>query len=436
VGIELNPGPKTAKTEGKKKKKVSKSRSLVKAAARLVLRPKAESASLGKRVGGWVGDMAQKAILAITGFGDYQVRSNTLTNGGSPPQFSMGKHMTKICHREFVGLVTSPGAAFTTTNYFINPTTNLFPWLSEIALSFEQFAVRGMVVEFKSTSATAVSSTNTALGSVILATQYNVLAPAFTSQQQMEAYEFCTSCNPSQSMIHPIECAPNLTTVSELYVDQFSTGDPRLQNLGVTTVATVGQQAASTLGELWVSYEIDLIRPKLFLGVANLGLSSHWVSAGSLGDTVNSLATAPMKHFTNANLTPGSDLPATLGPISGITFPVGFSGFVYIVYNAIISGNGAAFSDNVNCSPVVLSGNGQVRGALFNGIGSVSRFTAPSTTSAGTGSGQWTNQCFLFIPGNSSVPCVFTWTPFNGITDTTDTWVASEVWMTTVSISG
>jgi hypothetical protein len=148
--------------------------------------------------------------------------------------------MTKVCHREFVGLVTTPGAAFTISQFPINPKSPLFPWLSEIALSFEQFIVRGMVVEFKTTSATAIASTNTALGSVILATQYNVLAPAFSTQQQMEAYEFCTSTAPSISMIHPIECAPGLTSVPELYIDS-STGDPRLENLGTVFLATVGQ---------------------------------------------------------------------------------------------------------------------------------------------------------------------------------------------------
>lgn len=228
---------------------------------------------VGSSIGGFIGHAAQKAIMAITGMGDYKVKSNTIMNGTSPPAFAAGKHCTKFCHREFVTNITTPGSAFSIQQFEINPKSALFPWLSEIALSFEQFIVRGMVVEYKTTSATSIASTNTALGSVIIATQYNVLAPAFIGQQQMEAYEYCTSCAPSLSMIHPIECDPSLNSLREFFVDS-SSGDPRLENLGTVYVATVGQQAASQIGELWVSYEMDLIRPKLYVGVANLGITS------------------------------------------------------------------------------------------------------------------------------------------------------------------
>jgi hypothetical protein len=276
---------------------------------------------IGRKIGGWIGDKAQSFIQSITGFGDYTVRSNTLVNGGSPPQFAAGTHCTKLCHREFVGLVTSPGASFNITPYPINPKSPFFPWLSEIALSFEQYRIRGMVVEFKTTSGTSVASTNTALGSVIIATQYNVLASAFTTQQQMEAYQFCTSCAPSVSMIHPIECDPQQNSVSELYVDS-SMGDPRLEYLGTTYVATVGQQASSVIGELWISYEIDLMRPKLFSGVANLGLSAHY--RATFSGTLPNLSTIFGEYF--APFQPNSSFStSTLAvPSVGSDFPISF----------------------------------------------------------------------------------------------------------------
>jgi len=369
-GVEPNPGPPSvqqlqaaiAKMKSKKvikkkpQKAPSKYRKALQGAAQFVLNPEAQSKSFGNRVGGWVGDMAQKAIMAITGFGDYQVKSNTLTNGGSPPAFQAGKHMTKVCHREFVGLVTTPGAAFSITSFPINPKGPLFPWLSEIALSFEQFVIRGMVVEFKTTSATAIASTNTALGSVIIATQYNVLAAPFATQQQMEAYEYCTSTAPSISMIHPIECAPALTSVQELYIDS-STGDPRLENLGTVFIATVGQQAASTIGELWVSYEIDLIRPKLFSGVANLGLTTIFNFATSYPASNLTNGAFPQEFASNPAPQPGSDLPVTFLSPRRVSIPGWVSGVLLIDCTYGMDGGTAVVTSGTPTA--IISGSGQ-----------------------------------------------------------------------------
>lgn len=359
-GVEPNPGPVTFDANGpvraKKKKKTKGSatpkqsglRKAVVSAAKFALAPRAQSESIGKRIGGWVGDMAQKAILAITGMGDYTVSRNTLVNGGTPPAFAQGRHRVKVCHREFVFNVLS-STGFVTQGFNINPKTSLFPWLAQIALSFEQFRVLGMVVEFKSTSADAIASTNTALGSVILATQYNVLAPAFTSQQQMESYEYCTSCKPSQSMIHPIECAPALTSVEDLYMDSGSTGDARFENLGTVYVATVGQQAASVvIGELWVSYEIDLIKPKLFDGLASAGLTAHFVSSSTVA--ISSLLLSPLGALP-AIPTVGSNLPVTIvtdptnanATKSSLSFAPWVSGTFLILLSYAV-GNAAAWT--------------------------------------------------------------------------------------------
>jgi len=445
-GIEPNPGPpsvqqlqvaiakmKSKKTTKKKPQKPpSKYRKALQGAAQFVLNPEAQSKSLGNRVGGWVGDMAQKAIMAITGFGDYQVKSNTLTNGGSPPAFQAGKHMTKVCHREFVGLVTTPGAAFTVTSFPINPKGPLFPWLSEIALSFEQFVVRGMVVEFKTTSATAIASTNTALGSVIIATQYNVLAAPFSTQQQMEAYEYCTSTAPSISMIHPIECAPALTSVQELYIDS-STGDPRLENLGTVFIATVGQQAASTIGELWVSYEIDLIRPKLFSGVANLGLSSHIQFTGGSTSVTNG-----MNNFTGlfTGFTPaaGSDFPITFGN-NIVTIPGWVSGVVLILLTAVLD-TGTVTGGQFSPTTVVNSGAAQFLGSFAGGASTnpVSSFSgAPITANPTTLSCAW----IVRLPGtNPAVPVVLGIRTFsNGSGAGTATFISGDAFVTTMGVA-
>jgi len=426
-GIEPNPGPvlsqggklMVVKKRRKKSKKQNSSgvRTVVKEVARLALRPKAQSESIGKRIGGWVGDQAQKALMWITGMGDYTVKSNSLVSalnsGASPPQFMSSNHVVSVRKREFVGLISTPGSAFSISAYPINPkSSGLFPWLSEMALSFEQFRIKGMIVEFKSTSATAVSSTNTALGSVIIATQYNVLAAPFVNQQQMEAYEFCTSCNPSQCMIHPIECAPNLTSLSELYIDSAASSgadDPRFEYLGTTYVATVGQQAASVIGELWVSYDVDLIKPKLFSGIANQGLTTHITVPNT--SALSALSGAILAPFASAGavVQPGSDFPVTLSN-STMTIPGWIKGT--FVMQLMYSVSSTAAYTNVINGVTVLSGAAQTSNLFPNMGGGFSGglVATPLALTAGSAQNYISFTTAVSLSGNNpGTPVVLNW---------------------------
>lgn len=208
----------------------------------------------------------------ISGFGDYKVNENTLLTGGiNPPEVvnSANDGGVIVRHREYLGDVNAT-IDFTPTRYFINPgLSSTFPWLSNIALSFEQYRIRGMLFEYKSLSSDAVlsSATSSALGAVIMSTQYDVLDDIFPDKFTMENYLYANSDKPSCSFIHPIECKKNQTSVSELYTRDETipnNADQRLYDLGVFTIATVGMQAASGVaGELWCTYEIELYKPKI-----------------------------------------------------------------------------------------------------------------------------------------------------------------------------
>lgn len=123
------------------------------------------------------------------------------------------KNGVRIRHREFIQDVSS-STSFVNQLFSINAgLASTFPWLSQIAPNFEQYKFHGLIFEFRSTSANALNSTNTALGTVILGTDYNTAAAAFTSKQQMENNEWTCSTKPSLSVIHPIECAPSQNQV-------------------------------------------------------------------------------------------------------------------------------------------------------------------------------------------------------------------------------
>lgn len=269
-GIESNPGPPKSKKKsssvrgGKIKIKMPKKRAVARGPFATLGR--AASRFLG---GGPAGRLARSAgsyIGHITGMGDYQVNRNTLVTDNGPPLFGSGAQGMRVRHREFIRDFYGT-AGFEGFTLALNPGLSAtFPWLSQIARNFELYQFHGLIFEFKTTSATAVSSTNTALGTVVMATQYNSQKDDFASKMEMEAYEFCTSTVPCHSMIHPVECKPIYNSLARYYVRTSPVQElfNILQyDLGKMQIASQGMQAQSTIGELWVSYDVELLKPRL-----------------------------------------------------------------------------------------------------------------------------------------------------------------------------
>nr|QKV51296.1 putative capsid protein [Crucivirus sp.] len=230
----------------------------------------------GGAIGGIVGNAGGRFLSNIFGHGDYavtnadQIKENNLVlgNAANVPQFGAGKVSVRIKHREFLGDVISShtAGAFQVFDYAVNPgLVGTFPWLSGVVgSSFQQYRLNGAVFEFRSMSSDALNSTNTALGSVIMAADYDSKDVPFTTKQQMENTEYGVSCKPSVNMCHAIECARTQTSVSELYIRAWgvpSGADIRLYDLCRFSIATVGCQGTDVnLGELWVTYDIDLLK--------------------------------------------------------------------------------------------------------------------------------------------------------------------------------
>jgi len=192
-----------------------------------------------------------------------------------------------MVHREYIGdLYSGTGSPsnYTATTFSINPgLTATFPFLSQIAQNFDSYKFLGLVFEFKTTSG-MVSGSNQSLGTVALACQYNVYDPPFINKFQLENYEGAISCAPYENAILGVECKPSLLVAEHLYtrIGAIQSGtDQRLYDVGTVTVATQGvQSASSNLGELWVSYHVELYQPKLFtaLGLGSMFFSAHCTS--------------------------------------------------------------------------------------------------------------------------------------------------------------
>lgn len=220
-----------------------------------------------------------RAQQALKGFGDYTIMGNTLTTGGmNPPAIvnSVDKGEFIIRHREYIQDII-PTEDFTVQcNLPLNPGLfETFPWLAGIAENFEEYEFRGLLFEYVSTSADSVLSAGatTALGSVSMATQYNVLSAPFSNKKQMLNYEFANSTKPSHDLLHPVECKRALTPQTKLWVRTPETdlidADRRLYDLGDFILATEGCQGAGAvgnIGQLWCTFEIALLKAKLVDG--------------------------------------------------------------------------------------------------------------------------------------------------------------------------
>ena len=260
--------------------------------------------AVGHTMAGPLGGMAGRAVggLAhyvgrIFGSGDYRIGAppavNSLFRGSAQYPYqadmSFGEKSIVIKHREYLGDVITSSAAgtFNVQNYAVNPgLAGTFPWLAEVAPSFQLYKWRGMVVEFKSRSADALNSVNTALGSVILATDYNAatFSQQFNNKTEMLNYEGAVDCKPSDNMIMGIECDPKRLPLSELYV---RTGDVEgnIQNYDMCSfaIATTGFQGTNVnVGELWITYDIVLMKPAMLPAGATLPGAAYQLNVASI----------------------------------------------------------------------------------------------------------------------------------------------------------
>jgi len=207
------------------------------------------------------------------GLGDYAVRNNSLVTKPIPSMHKASQSVV-VRHREYIGdvLSSSIANAFKSVSYPLNPgLATSFPWLSSIAQNYQEYTFKGAIYEFHSASADAIaSSTNTTLGTVQMVTLYRN-SIAFTSKQQVLNEFFANDAKPSEDFVHPVECDPNENPFKVQYVrgGPIPSGeDLKMYDLGTFYICSSGVQGTSVnLGELWVTYEVELKKP-VMLGIA------------------------------------------------------------------------------------------------------------------------------------------------------------------------
>lgn len=247
---------------------------------------RAAGGAAGTALGGYFGMPAlagaagtQLGALASRwlGFGAYTVKQNTILRSTEsiPSMHKFGQSII-VRHKEYIGPIKGSIAFKTQYSIPLNPALQgSFPWLSGVAQRYQEYAFKGVVFHYIPSSGAAVASTNAALGTVMIQTSYRASDSAPLDKVEL-LNEYCASESmPSESFIHPIECDPRENPFNIHYCRAVAPppGEPLMSyDLGKTFVATQGQQVDDkVLGDLWVTYEVELKKPVVRTDVSSGG---------------------------------------------------------------------------------------------------------------------------------------------------------------------
>lgn len=226
--------------------------------------------SVAQNLGDAAGGLVHNGVGMLSkwlGFGAYTINKNTVIGaGGSIPSMHSTNDSIIVRHREFIGNVYST-TGFASNIISLNPgISNAFPWLSKTAQNYQEYKILGMVVEYIP-MLSEVATNELSLGTVVLAAQYRTDLPQFPSIPLAMESEFAVSTKPNLPTDLAIECDPAQSPYKTWYVRTNAvTGDIKTFDFVSVSVMTEGMQTGGQLaGQLWSSYEIELMHPTAFL---------------------------------------------------------------------------------------------------------------------------------------------------------------------------
>lgn len=242
--------------------------------------------------------VAQSRVRLMT-----QPQLATVKNGSSDARI-------RIRHREYIADVLG-STAFSAVSYSINPgLVSTFPWLNQIAQNYESYQFNKLSFEYETYSSTATA------GTVILAVDYDAAdsAPA----NKVEALSFHNAVRSAAWQESCFKC--DIQDLKKFGSQRYLRAGSLASNLDIKTydignliLAVQGMSGASAIGELYVSYDVDLMTPQLN-AAAGVNYSAKLVGSGSVAKGTP-LGTSPTITGTLA-ITASSGTTVTL-PMAG-----------------------------------------------------------------------------------------------------------------------
>jgi len=266
------------------------------------------------------------------GWGDFsipwKVTSNSLVSDGNiPSMHGGGENGMRVRHKEFLGPIYSQ-TSFTNKVFYVNPgLQETFPWLAGVAANFQQYKIHGLVMVYKPALPDGIVSFSS-LGNVVIISEENVNAPAYTSQIQMEQTQFCASAKPTEPIVAPVECKSSLIDINVKQIRSGSVptgGTQQMYDFCQLQVATTGQTTANVLmGNLYLSYDISLLNPA-YGGILSIDSASYLLTGCA---SATPLGIGQVKGFDSIGLT----FNGATGTV--VTFPIGSVGTYLAILRA------------------------------------------------------------------------------------------------------
>jgi len=185
--------------------------------------------------------------------------SKQISYGVGAPQFNGGKPI-RVQHREFLQTINSVTAFDGTSPYLLNPgLADNFPWLSQIAQSFEQYRFRMLRYVYRNRCPSTTAAT------IYSATQFDSNDATFASIEDLMDYSKTARSDIAWSSFN-MNCRLGAGRfVKKLFVrtDSLITGeDANLYDSGKFTICGVSGTAGTYLGDLLVEYDVEFTNPK------------------------------------------------------------------------------------------------------------------------------------------------------------------------------
>lgn len=180
-----------------------------------------------------------------------------MRGGGNAPNRS-GSQSVCIRHSELAGPIYGSVGYQTYYNELISPTnTNLWPWLSQLAVMYEIFEIRSMRFRFETNCGPATTVQQQGQVGMVVVYDADDAAPS----------DWATLCNTdgARSAVTYKNLTLNFKTGNSLFRSLFVNhgGPTDLSSPGRIVVGVTGQQTTGVLmGQLWIDYDVCVRIPR------------------------------------------------------------------------------------------------------------------------------------------------------------------------------
>jgi len=204
---------------------------------------------------------------------------------------------------EYVQDIFGPrDSSFTNSAFNLNPgLQNNFPFISQIASNYTEYEFIQLVFEYRSkVDASSTNNPNGSTGNIMMCAVHDVTLPLIRSKNIFLGTAGAEGSRVVDNLIFGVECDPTKNAGSGqkfIRTNPVVSGkDPNTYDLGQMQLAIDNCPESfynQLIGELWVSYTVKLVKPRIWSGPGSTIPEVRWLSGQPYaGGTTNMLGTA------------------------------------------------------------------------------------------------------------------------------------------------